>query len=447
MKNLLLLSLLNLWIGIYTVFSQQENIYENPNYGADSASRMECANNLSTMSEFMKINLFSYALPSWQKVLSDCPASSKNIYLYGVKIYRDKLDNAKDDVVKARALDTLMLIYDKRVEHFGQEGLVIGRKGLDLFKYDRNQVQESYGLLKRSVEISKANSEPAVMVTLMQLSNALFKAGAVEGRELIDNYLVTADILETKIKAGKSRGQAEKALVNIEAIFANSGAADCEILVEIFEPKFEQTPEDLEFLKKITSLLTDQDCEDSRLFARASEKLYKLEPSAQAAYNLATLFFKKENYDKSVAYYREAIGSEEDPEMKARYQYELGLIQFTKYDDFAMARTLAQSAIANKPDWGEPYILIGNLYASSSNRCGENEFEKSTVFWVAVDKFIQAKSVDPSIGSEASELINKYSQYFPNVEDAFFYGFENGQSYTVGCWINERTTVRARQRP
>jgi len=186
-------------IGIRAVSAQQANIYDNPDYGPDSASRMECANNLSTMSEFMKIDLYGYALPSWQKVLSDCPASSKNIYLYGVKIYRDKLDKARDDEAKARALDTLMLVYDKRIEYFGQEGLVLGRKGLDLLKYDRDKVQESYDLMKRSVEISKVNSEPAVMVTLMQLSNALMKAGAIEGRELIDNYLATADILETRI--------------------------------------------------------------------------------------------------------------------------------------------------------------------------------------------------------------------------------------------------------
>ena len=77
--------------------------------------------------------------------------------------------------------------------------------------------------------------------------------------------------------------------------------------------------------------------------------------------------------------------------------------------------------------------------------CGDNEFEKSCVFWAAVDKFARAKSVDPTLSDEASDLVSKYSEYFPNVEDAFFYGFENGQEYTVGCWINERTTVRTRQ--
>ncbi|MFC2115724.1 tetratricopeptide repeat protein [Bacteroidota bacterium] len=447
MKNLLLLILFVFSLGIFTGSAQTQNMYENPAYGPDSASRMECGNNLSTMSEFMKIDLYSYALPSWRKVLSNCPGSSKNIYLYGVEIYRNKLDNSEDPDLMASALDTLMLIYDMRIEHFGQEGLVLGRKALDLFKYDRKQNETTYQLLQRSVEISKENTEPSVMVTMMQISNAMFKAGKIEGRELVDNYLGTIEILEARGKSSQSKTQTVRALGSIEAIFAQSGAADCETLIEIFGPKFEQTPEDLEFLKKVTTLLIDQKCEDSELFANASENLYKLEPSAQAAYNLAILFYKKEDFEKSVSYYREAIDRETDLVKKAKYQYELGLITYTKYDDFVQARALAREAISNNPQWGQPYILIGNLYAGSSSRCGENEFEKTTVFWAAVDKFYQAKAVDASIDGEATEQINKYSQYFPNVEDAFFYGFEEGQPFTVGCWINEKTTVRSRQRP
>ena len=120
---------------------------------------------------------------------------------------------------------------------------------------------------------------------------------------------------------------------------------------------------------------------------------------------------------------------------------------FTKYDDFQLARNHARKAIELTSDWGEPYILIGNLYASSSKMCGENEFEKSTIFWAAVDKFEQAKAIDSEVNGEATELIRKYSQYFPNAEDAFFYGFEDGQPYTIGCWINENTKVRTRKRP
>jgi tetratricopeptide (TPR) repeat protein len=331
------------------------------------------------------------------------------------------------------------------MEHFGQEALVLGRKGLDLLRYDNSQVKRVYDYLKESADLGKGKTEDAVFVALMQTSNALFKNDEMDGRELIDNYLFTTEILNASIKAGKDADRAQTALTNIEGIFANSGAADCETLVQIFTPKFELTPEDPDLLKKVTSLLADQDCEDTELFARTSENLYKIEPSSQAAYNLAKLFYKNEDYEKSVAYYEESINGDADAELKAKYHYELGLILFSKYDDLTNARSHARKAIENKPGWGDPYILIGNLYASSSDNCGENDFEKTTVFWAAVDKFQQAKSADSEVSAQVNELIAKYSAYFPNVEDAFFYGFENGQAYTVGCWINEKTTIRTRQ--
>jgi tetratricopeptide (TPR) repeat protein len=445
MKKIILLTLFTVSLGLYNTWAQPANIEDNPKYGTDSVSRMDCANNLSTMSEFMKIDLLDHAFPSWQVVFNDCPASSKNIYLYGVKIYRARLTRQQDPAMKSTSLDTLMLIYDRRIEHFGQEALVMGRKGLDLLRYDNSQVQRAYDYLKESSDIGKGKTEDAVMLALMQTSNVLFKQNVMDGRDLIDNYLFSTEILNARIKAGKNVSRAETALKNIEAIFANSGAADCETLVEIFTPKFEETPEDPEFLKKITSLLASQDCEDNELFAGTSENLYKIEPSSQAAYNLAKLFYKQEDYDKSVTYYKEAINGDAEAELKAQYHYELGLILFSKYDDLTNARSNARKAIENKPGWGEPYILIGNLYASSSDNCGENDFEKTTVFWAAVDKFQQAKSVDSECSAEANDLITKYKAYFPNVEDAFFYGFEAGKEYTVGCWINEKTTVRTRQ--
>jgi tetratricopeptide (TPR) repeat protein len=445
MKRIILFTLLMASLGLYITWGQPASIQDNPKYGPDSASRMNCANNLSTMSEFMKIDLLDHAFPSWQIVFNECPASSKNIYLYGIKIYRNRVAQQQDPALKALILDSLMLIYDRRVEHFGQEALVIGRKGLDLLRYDNSQVQRAYEYLKGSADLGKGKTEDAVLLALMQTSNVLFKQDEMDGRELIDNYLVSTEILNSHIQADRNTSRAETCLQNIEAIFANSGAADCETLVEIFTPKFEQTPEDPEFLIKITSLLANQDCEYTELFANASENLYKTEPSSQAAYNLAKLFFKKEDFDKAVVYYEEAINGDADAEQKAQYHYECGLIMFSKYDDFTTARTHARKAIENKPGWGAPYILIGNLYASSSKICGENDFEKTTVFWTAVDKFQQAKSADPEASAEANELIAKYSAYFPNVEDAFFYGFENGVSYTVGCWINEKTTVRTRQ--
>jgi hypothetical protein len=82
------------------------------------------------------------------------------------------------------------------------------------------------------------------------------------------------------------------------------------------------------------------------------------------------------------------------------------------------------------------------MYANSIKQCGKNEFEQKTILWAAVDKFIKAKNVDPSIAEEADSYINSYRPRFPTKKEIFFQNLEMGNSYQIGCWINEATTVR-----
>jgi hypothetical protein len=50
--------------------------------------------------------------------------------------------------------------------------------------------------------------------------------------------------------------------------------------------------------------------------------------------------------------------------------------------------------------------------------------------------------MDSSVADLAAKKIATYSKYLPNNEDAFFNGYKEGDSYKVGCWINESTKVR-----
>ena len=73
-----------------------------------------------------------------------------------------------------------------------------------------------------------------------------------------------------------------------------------------------------------------------------------------------------------------------------------------------------------------------------------DEFDKRTVFWAAVDKFVKAKQVDPSVAAKANEYIERYSPHFPTKDEAFFRDITAGKSVKVGGWINETTTARFR---
>ena len=147
--------------------------------------------------------------------------------------------------------------------------------------------------------------------------------------------------------------------------------------------------------------------------------------------------------EKAIEYYDQAVELVDNDQQKSEFQYSLGLIYLSRVN-YPVARANARKAIENNPTWGSPYILIGKAYANSANSIGSTDFEHKTAYWAAVDKFIKAKSVDPSVTEEANELIRLYSQHFPPKDEIFFQGLEEGSTYTVGGWIAERTAVRGK---
>ena len=56
--------------------------------------------------------------------------------------------------------------------------------------------------------------------------------------------------------------------------------------------------------------------------------------------------------------------------------------------------------------------------------------------------FIAAYAMYQKAGN-SSAMANAKSQ-FPSQEELFLYNMEVGQSYTVGCWINETITLQKR---
>ena len=95
-----------------------------------------------------------------------------------------------------------------------------------------------------------------------------------------------------------------------------------------------------------------------------------------------------------------------------------------------------------RKDWGNPYLYLATLYADAAGDCGANAVEKNAVYWAAINKLNYARSVDPSISDKASKLISIYKGAVPDKGVAFQLGFKEGDSISIGCWINETVTVK-----
>ena len=402
-----------------------------------------CKINLSLYVEFYRQKNFDDAYAPWSAVFRECPKASKNTYIHGIAIVTNKIANEKDPKVQKAYIDTLLKVYDQRIQYFGEEGKVLGLKAVQYNKLYPKDFENAYKIAKKSVELEGDASDLAVMNLYMQVAVEMHKAKKINDDELFNIYNTCSDVASALVKANPEDEKFRTVQNNLDALLVMSGIATCDKIIEIFTPKFENNKNDVGLVRATVKILDRQGCNDNKLFAASSEKLFELEPSALSAYSLARYFYKSNQFSKATEYYKKAIDMQDDNYEKARYYYELAVVTGTKMNQYSAGRTYAQKAIELRKNWGDPYILIGLIYAISAKDCGET-FDQTTVYWAAVDKFITAKSVDPACADEANKQINSYSQYFPAKEEVFFHNLQDGQSYTVGCWINETTKVRAK---
>jgi len=433
-----------LTIFILTPAMSQKGVDEGSKYGSGQDS-INCLMNLSLYKEFFKHNNYNDAIGSWRKVFDECPASSEAMYVDGVKMYKKFVSGEKNPDVAEGLIDTIMLIYDRRMEYFNDEANVLGRKAIDLLRYRKDNlesIEQAYNYLKKSIELDQDKARDAVVILFINSSVSLNKAGVVTTNQAIDDYFMASEIIDANLEKNSSNRRWPRAKENVDDFMLDANILDCNSLNSYYEPRFEANKNDEEFLNKMIDFYYSSACDRSDMYVRASEQLYKINPSHESAYKLARLLVAKEDYEKASTYYLEAVGGDTDNETLAGYYYELA--QVTRVQgNTCKAIEFTREAVKNNPNLGDAYILLGDLYVESRTNLGE-DFDQRTAFWAAADKYIKAKNVDGSVADEANSRISNYVSQYPDKETIFFRTLKEGDSYLVKGCINEYTTVRPR---
>jgi tetratricopeptide (TPR) repeat protein len=422
-----------------------------PNYGDTPEDSIQCIRNLSLYTEYYNQRNFQLAFDPWREAYQICPGSSQNIFIRGIVLVKMKYNEETDPLKREAWVDTLMMIYDDRIKYWGhspssREGLVLGRKAVDLFTYRPNNVMEVYEISKRSIEIEGNRSQADVLLVNMQMLIRLVEAGLEPVSKILETYDILMNIVDFNLENNPADERFfAPAKGQIDAMF--EPYATCENIITLFQPRFDREPENIELLEKVTSMLSNSGCTEEKLFFDATRNLHRLQPNANSAFLMGRLENNRQNYRDAIKYFEEAVSLYENESDKFTALMLLADITYRNLRQFSQARSYALQASAIDPENGRPYILIGEMYAASASACGDNDLTKTVAYWAAVDKFIQARNVDKEqiVQERANQLINTFSQYFPSIEIIFFYGLSEGDSYRVECWINETTRVRPRR--
>ncbi|HJM16626.1 MAG TPA: hypothetical protein QF851_04145, partial [Flavobacteriales bacterium] len=351
MKKLILI----LFISIIT-----QSVFAQINYGTDSAT---CVTKYQIYRNDYNNKKYEEAIKNWRWVFNECPSYNENTFKNGPRLYYERIK--KDKANKLIYLDTIMMIYDARIKHFERREYVLGKKGVDLLKYDPTRFSEAYEMLKVSVDALGNSTGPTVIVSYFKaLDNVQKSTEEVTKQDVLDAYIVISEIISYNINNNKKYAKYyEGALTKVEDIFAPY--ASCDDLIKVFKERLELGIDDISLLKNITKLLDQKDCTENEVFYTAANQLHKLEPTAESAYDMGNMSITKNNYSDAVSYYNQAIKLQEDVDYKASYYLQLSYAYQMKRS-YSDARSAANSAADLKPEWGEPYLMLGDIYASSS---------------------------------------------------------------------------------
>lgn len=399
----------------------------------------KCKENISLYRSYYTQKSYSDALKYWKVVYKICPGASERSYVDGSNLIEFLIKNEKDATQKELLIDSLFLLYDNRIANFGKEGYVLGRKATDMLKYRPDDVAAIYATAQKSLELQGDRTEAGTLVTYMQAAVLLEKKGEKTPADIVTAFTAVNNIISKNAsnpKTGKYYAQAEESIASIAAPYLS-----CEVLVDMAKKNFEANKENTTWLESTANLLDRKGCTDSEIFFTIAKKMHATNPNAVSAEKMGIMSLKGKQYNDALKFFNQALELSTDQNKNADYYIELAQT-YSSMGQYAQARSMALKAANARSGFGLPYIIIGDMYASSTS-CGEGDAcKQKAVYWLAIETYAKAKSVDPSLAQTANSKIATYSKYTPNKEECFFIGVKEGDSIEIGCWINATTTAK-----
>jgi tetratricopeptide (TPR) repeat protein len=404
--------------------------------------------------DFIRAKKYLEALPYWRDAYTYAPAADgdrQTHYEDGIDIYEYIMSTSFSDTGKRIYLDSIFDLYDKMGQcyHADDPGYVAGRKGFDLYYKHRDIAdnKEIFRYFTKSLDAGKLETQAFVINPFTALLVEMFR-----NDEISQEVAVTYAQLILDICVHRADDEEEGwpivvgyAPVQLEAFETVRGFYDCAYYKGKYYDPIDLSTVDCEEIFLIATRLKYGGCdvESPTLVALGAEysKRCRVGPSPLLAE--ARIALEEDRFRHAIELYLTYLEGLEDIDRLAQFNLRISKIYYGHVRDFRKAREYAYKALEYRPNWGEPYIVIGKLYASSGPICGPGRgWDSQIVTWPAIDKFRKAKSVDPSVTAEADKWIVYYQKYMPSVEDIFQRQLNAGDKFKVGCWIQENTTIR-----
>ncbi len=438
---------------------------------------------------FYKNSDYKGAYPIWKQALQQCPTRN-NVYVYGEEILDNLIASAPNDMEKKKYAQELSDMIDAHIQHIsnGKKAFWMGEKinyNLDNGLYDKQTAYNEYKkLFSSSEDVQKVSANTTLNYYTLALE--LMNENVIDFQEVLDVYYQTKKVAEKNIEIRseefgvlaekkdslsqltppkKLTKQEEERMENAQAakdIYVNvydsmegvlKEYTTCENVAPMFEAKFEENKDSIEWIIGAYQSLASSDCYDSPIMAKLEKRYNELGTTTttvtttnggggtvSSSYGEAARLFKQGSYSAAVDKFKTAL-NEVSGSKKGDVAYYIAL-SYQKMGSNSNAISWAKKAANYKPGWGAPYQVIASVFGANANNCGNNTFTKLSTYWVAADYANKACSVDSRSCKWARSAAASYNANAPTQEMIFQQGKKKGDRVSISCFGGATTRVR-----
>ncbi len=418
---------------------------------------------------------FTTAMEYWQIAYGIAPAADgKRDYHYtdGVALYVNLFKNETDEAKKAEYVATIDDLYEKAIACYNSKsislkcgdtdecyqkriGYLQGRRAYEMFYSLNAPYSKNLDIIDKTFASSGNDTEYIVFDPLSRIVVWQFQKGKMDKDQALAYYKKMEEIAQFNVINNEALSASyEQAWQAAQAQYRaiEKDIFDCEYFKPILNEEYQDDPSNPDVIKSVLVRLKRRGCPDDDPMVQEIDKVWqtyaaKVNAQKQAEFEannpavLAKKMYDDGDFEGAANKYQEAINAETDPNKKANYLLGLASIKFRKLAQYGEARRLAKEAASLKPNWGRPYMLIGDMYGKSAKNCGDSWNQRLAII-AAIDKYSYAKTIDSSVSDEANSRISRYRGSLPAQEEGFMRSVTAGQTVTVGCWIGESVKVR-----
>lgn len=388
--------------------------------------------------DYIKLGYTEKAIPQLHWLIKNAPSFSASVQSWAIEAFETAAGNTNNDSKKQVLLDSMIIAYKSKAEHFELTELEKNKLAFRYFKYylnDAEKLKETLPLFKEIFTNPDAPINNNLLPYLYVAERYHALVGPLEESYIMDIYLMLSEQIAVRYANDDNRFKDYTDRLDKSLLIMLGSPLPCSSIDQIALGMSKK--DSLNVAKKVMAFGLKSGCGRTDNYMEALKILSRNEPTPGIFRILAQYAAADKNWDQAILNYNKALNLETDDKKKADIHMDLATAHYANYNK-PLARQQATKAIELDIEQSTAaYSFIGNLYMTSFDECsfGEDIVQDRAIYLAAYDMFLKANDVK---GMEEAQL------RFPTREEAFQIDLYDGDSIEVGCWIKVNTILRTR---